>query len=59
MINIIKCKSGFYAVMYWDTERNDFTCYYSGSKNISDALNKAAECNSIYFHNSADILYII
>lgn len=43
-ISIIKLPSGFYAVMIWDDERNDWTLWWSGSKRLADAVR---ECEKI------------
>lgn len=40
-VSIIKLRSGFYAVMFWDESRKDWSCWWSGSKRLEDAMREA------------------
>ena len=40
-VKIIKCASGFYAVMVWDSDREAWSCFWSGSRKLADAVREA------------------
>ncbi len=41
MIKILKCDSGFYAVLFWDLCRGSWVLWWSGSKLATDAMRAA------------------
>ena len=44
-LKIIRTDAGWYAVMFWDKTRNDWSCFWSGSKRIEDAIRIAESIN--------------
>ena len=44
MIHVFKCFSGFYAVTYYDVGLQTWLVYWSGSKDLNDAIRAAADC---------------
>lgn len=44
MIHVFRCSSGFYAVTYFHPVYDHFVLWWSGSKDLNDALKAAADC---------------
>ena len=44
MIKFTRCKSGFYAIMYFDIVRHDWVLFWSGSKVLGEAMKALNDC---------------
>ena len=58
MVKIFKCLSGFYAVSYYDHDLKTWFVFWSGSKNLNDALIAACECKEFINDPAAAVLMI-
>ena len=58
MIKIFKCLSGFYAVSYYDRDLEKWLVYWSGSKDLNNAMIAACECKDFINDPAAAILMV-